>query len=469
MLLLIWLLLAPVCSQIIEVSHGQLPVVFAHPHDGTEVPVGWPDRQDGCVVAPSTAECSWGNACVNQTRDSSECSARKLRDAFTREVAQHAVTALWNLTGAYPSIVVNNARRSKLDANRAVDEAAQDFPPAVQAWQEYHAALENLTSAAAQGPCGSALLLDMHGQAHLHGWVEVGYSLSSSKLAASDASMDSDAATYQDRSTVRHAARTAATAAQPYPFTTLLRDTPALPTLPPPSSVSLGGLLELSGFPSVPSPIRPDPAGQSYFSGGYTSQRWSSRDAAPGSPLYRVDALQVEMPQWIRWGNASVQLQFGTAVGHAVFHWMQRNHHIVLAGGQACWLAPAPSAPPSASPSVPPSARVTSTPTPSLGSSSAPSASISAAPTAPGVHPGSSGTAEETPLDQALGIGAIVGLVLGSVALMGGAAAAWHFGLCRGGKQPIKAQGGGKYELSPPAADPARLVAHVSPMHPREP
>ena len=443
-------------GEVISVSQGELPIVFAHPHDGTVYPAGWPDRTDGCIVPPSTNDCSWGGACLNRTLDSSNCAARTFRDSYTREVAQHAVEVLHNLTGAYPSIVVNHVHRSKLDANRDIAEATQDFEPAMQAWGDYHAAIGNLSSLAVGGRCNSALVLDMHGQAHLHGWVEVGYSLSSSKLGASDGDMAADPATYQDRSTVRHAARNAASTTVPYMFTSLLRDTPPATPGDPTLRVSLGGLLEDAGFDSVPSPEIPDPDGQSYFSGGYTSQRWSSRDAVIGSDLYRVDAIQVEMPRWIRFGNSSVQQSFGTALGHAVFQWVQHNHRIQLAGGNPCWAAAAPSASPlvSATPSSTPSATVSATP--------------SATPSSTAL-PGSGNTGENNTQAEGLGTGAVAGITVGAVALVAGAAAAWYLGACRprGGTAKVKqgSTAGGEYELPASGEQQSRLVSHTSPIH----
>ncbi len=455
-------------AEYIQVTIGDLPIVVAHAHDGTIEPPGWPDRTDGCLIPPSTSDCSWGPICDSHTRDASNCGARTLRDTYTRAVAQHAMDTLHNMTGALPTVVVNTARRSKLDANRALPEAAQGFPAAEAAWSEYHAAIGNATQRAVASACGSALVLDMHGQAHAHGWVELGYSLWSSKLEASDSTMTAAPASYADLSTVRHATRLAAAAPAGYNFTSILRDTPAANPVQPQQRVSLGGMLEDAGFASVPSNMRPDPQGQSYFSGGYTSQRWSSKDADPSSYLCNVDAIQVEMPRWIRWGNSSVQRQFGTALGAAVLHWVQRNHRVKLTGSDACWAAvpqPSSSVSPTASPAALPNATVSASTSPSVPPSQLPSATVtataaaavsatasgsaSAAPSTAQLPPGNAQTSTDSTGGE-LGTAGIVGIAAGvavlcSVLLF----AAWRLGVCGSSKQQVKAaSNSSKYSAS---------------------
>jgi hypothetical protein len=49
--------------------------------------------------------------------------------------------------------------------------------------------------------------------------------------------------------------------------------------------MSMGDLLELRSYPSVPSPTYPDPGGQPYFNGGYNTRRHGSRDGGPVSGM----------------------------------------------------------------------------------------------------------------------------------------------------------------------------------------
>lgn len=415
-----------------------LPIIFAHPHDGTEVPAGWPARTDGCML-PGAADCSWGDACDGQSLDPASCAARTNRDSFTRLVGAFAEERLWELTGARPMVVSNLLARSVLDANRALPEAAQDWPPAVQAWYNYTAAVDAAVANATAGPCRSALFLDMHGQAHSHGLLELGYALSSSRLAASDEDMAAAPGTYQDRSTVR----VAVSRLGPLPFSTLLRDSPPHPNTS--AWVSMGGMMQARGVGTIPSPAHPDASGGlQYFSGGYSTRRWSSLDADPPS-TYPVDAVQVEIPNPVRWGNTTVRRHFGRALGEVVLEWMQRFHGVQLAGSAACWAPPpAPAASATSTPA--------STPQPSTAPSAAASASASVAPGGQGAGGGGAassggGGSPAFPPEAGWAIGAV-----GMVAVV--ALAAWAVLRCRRkGRQPATND-----PSSAPPADDVQLV-----------
>jgi hypothetical protein len=174
-------------------------------------------------------------------------------DSNTIELGRAVAQAFVARSGRAPHLVIVHLRRTKLDANREVGEAAQGQAAAIQAWTEYHGFItQALTSSSVQ--MGRGLYIDLHGHGHAIARLELGYLLSSSTLGLSDGDLNSNGSATQ--SSLRLAApRTSAT------FAELLRG----PT-------SLGGLLQ-AHTPSVPSPAAPSPGDDPYFTGGYSTER----------------------------------------------------------------------------------------------------------------------------------------------------------------------------------------------------
>ncbi len=217
--------------QYIEYVAGDLPIIVSAPHGGYEEPLEIPDR-------------TWGTTS---------------RDRQTQELIRVIGAAIHDRTGRHPHLVVSRLHRSKLDPNRDIDEAAQGNPFAEWAWNEFHGFIE-AAEQAVEEEYGKGFYIDLHGHGHDIQRLELGYLLSATDLARSDAELAQPE--YVDRSSIHTLAGEAASG-----FVALLRG----PT-------SLGGLLAERGFPSVPSPAQPDPGWQPYFSGGYNTRRHGSRD-----------------------------------------------------------------------------------------------------------------------------------------------------------------------------------------------
>ena len=66
------------------------------------------------------------------------CGATTVRDSFTQELTRLIREDLFELTGSYPTMVINLLSRVKLDANRDINEATFGEEGAVLAWEEYH-------------------------------------------------------------------------------------------------------------------------------------------------------------------------------------------------------------------------------------------------------------------------------------------------------------------------------------------
>ncbi|MBM3750216.1 MAG: hypothetical protein FJW21_03410 [Acidimicrobiia bacterium] len=174
-------------------------------------------------------------------------------DTNTIELGQAISQAFVTRLGRRPHLVIVHLRRTKLDANREVVEAAQGNADAIRAWNEYHAFVE-LAMAAVRQRSGTGLYIDLHGHGHAKARLELGYLLSAATLNGTDAQLNGSnaAASSSLRLLAQQSSLTSAA---------LLR-----------GASSLGGLLE-GRVPSVPSPSAPSPGSDPYFDGGYSTSR----------------------------------------------------------------------------------------------------------------------------------------------------------------------------------------------------
>ena len=229
----------------IEYLPGTLPLVIAAPHGGSLRPDGIPNRTFGRVA----------------------------QDSNTQEMARLLREELLQRFGGAPHVIICRLHRLKVDCNRELNEAAQGDKTAVRAWQDFQGFVKKATDQVRQSyPAG--LFIDLHGHRHPEGRVEIGYLLSASILARSDAELEADKSIVATTGIRELAERSPAT------FVELLRG---------PSS--LGGLLQKRGYASVPSPAFPGPKeGEEYFPGGYNTATHGSRNGGV------VSGLQIECP-----------------------------------------------------------------------------------------------------------------------------------------------------------------------------
>ena len=219
------------------------------------------------------------------------CDATTATDLYTMELTNKIREELFALTGEYPTVVINLLDRSKLDANRDIDEATFGDPTAEEAWYEFHACIDNAKNAMiAAGERG--LFFDIHGHGHSIDWAELGYLLSGSEL---DSGNSIDPAT----TSIRYLASIAG-----IPFEELLR-----------GSESFGAYFEDEGYLAVPSPLNPGPDGNSYFSGGYNTERHGSLNGGI------IDAIQIESARVHRedWNG-----NYGPAMARIMYRYLNR-------------------------------------------------------------------------------------------------------------------------------------------------
>jgi len=246
-------------SNYIEYIAGDMPVIFSVPHGGELTPPEIPDRQPAARF-PDYATIS---------------------DAYTEELALALHQTFRDYFGHSPHVIICRLKRTKVDCNREIEEAAGTNALARQAWHEFHDYINSAARAVVAGT-GRGLYIDLHGQSHPLKRVELGYLLSARLLTNSDAVLNQPG--YASGSSLRVLA-----AEVRVPFSELLR-----------GSNSLGGLLLAQGYPSLPDPAMPSPWGAAnatvapdeaalYFSGGYNTRRHSA--AGQGGP---IDGVQLE-------------------------------------------------------------------------------------------------------------------------------------------------------------------------------
>ena len=257
----------------VEYIPGELPVILSAPHGGSLTPSEITDRTDGTTVT----------------------------DTNSKETLLAVRTALLERTGKAPHVVISHLRRTKLDPNREIVEAAQGNPFAENAWEEFHAYIE-VASATVTKTYGSGFYIDLHGHGHAIARAELGYLLSSSQLNRTDTEINAQGLATQ--SSIR-----ALAASSPLPFAQLLR-----------GATSLGGTMQKEGVRSVPSPGDPSPGSDDYFSGGYNTSRHGSLQAGR-----TVSSVQIELPYPGIRDTATNRQAFGLALARALEAYMTEH------------------------------------------------------------------------------------------------------------------------------------------------
>lgn len=262
---------------------GNLPLIISASHGGALVPTTIPNRS-----------C---NGCVTVT------------DAFTQELAELLLDKIKDYTGCDAHVVINQLKRTKLDANRAIEEAALGNAEAELAWNEYHGFMDSAKVDVSRN-WGRGLVIDLHGHGHDIQRLELGYRVSGSELRMSDYELDViDISDSPIRSFIHSAGITLSEALR--------------------GPESLGALFMDSGYDAVPSDeIAAPESGEAYFSGGYITDRYGSGDGG------QIDAIQIECNQDVRFTN-SARERFADSLAVVLLDFLDTHYHMNLRSG-AC-------------------------------------------------------------------------------------------------------------------------------------
>jgi hypothetical protein len=271
---------------------GSLPIIFSVPHGGLVAPAFIPNRT---CNSPTTV---WDN--------------------YTIELSRQLDTALFNLTGCRPHLIICNLRRTKVDCNRNIADGACGNSVAETTWTEFQNFIQS-AQATAQGQfSGIAFYIDLHAHGHTIQQLELGYGISATALTNSDNTLNTPA--YINISSIGNLVSTNVNGST---HAELLRGMNAF-----------GTLLGNSGFPAVPSQQTPDPAGNPYYSGGYNTRNHTC--ILPGNT---VNGLQIESPASV-WGSYLSRKSFADSTAAVLVRYLQIHHNLNLLSN--CGLAPLP-------------------------------------------------------------------------------------------------------------------------------
>jgi len=267
----------------VEYHPGNLNIIISVPHGGRLKPASIPDRDAGCCV---NGKVVYDHKCGN--KDYMHHTVRTKSDVYTSELSIMVAAELLQLTKRSPHIVINQLYRAKLDANCALEKATFNVDEAKTAWYKYHECIDG----AKHCINGPGLFLDIHGQSHPEGWVELGYTLTAEQL---------DECSYKASMTsVRSIAERTGL------------DIHRLIC----GEHSFGACLETEGYPAVPSLSQPSPKGKHYYTGGYNTERHGSKTSG------MIDGIQIECPRTVR--KESTAPAFSKALAQAVYKFWLR-------------------------------------------------------------------------------------------------------------------------------------------------
>jgi len=227
---------------------GNIPLILSIPHGGDITPSEISNRTYGVTVTDSNT-VELGIA---------------IRNYFY---------ANYNIR---PYVIINNLKRTKLDANRDRVEAAQGNIYAERAFDEFHFYIENAREDIIS-KFGTGVLFDIHGHGinpdgfnDLRTWI--GYLLTSDELDNSNDYIDQNIS-INDVSI----------------YSLLNSSGQSLSDLLSGPS-SLGALFEENNYGALPSPESRSPEGMRYFSGGYNTFRYGT------NRNFNFSSIQLEFP-----------------------------------------------------------------------------------------------------------------------------------------------------------------------------
>ena len=227
---------------------GNIPVILSIPHGGDLSPLEISNRTYGVSVT----------------------------DSNTIELGMAIRNYFFTNFNVRPYLVVNNLKRTKLDANREIVEAAQGNLYAEHAFNEFHHYIESARQEIINN-FNTGFLLDIHGHGvnpdgfyDMRTWI--GYLLTGDELDNSDSYIDQNISI--NNTSIYSLINTSSES-----LSNLIR-----------GPYSLGSLFEKNSFTALPSVSSPSPEGMRYFSGGYNTFLYGT------NRNFDFNAIQLEFP-----------------------------------------------------------------------------------------------------------------------------------------------------------------------------
>ena len=154
----------------IEYIPGNLPIIISAPHGGIQQS----GETIGGTFYPDNDSSLPDRSCGTNERDDNT-------DILIREIQKE----IFELTGCYAHVIINNLHRSKLDPNREVNEATCGNANATDHWNAFHGFIDQ-ASASVEANWGKGIYIDLHGQSHSVPRIEAGYNITAAELNSSD-------------------------------------------------------------------------------------------------------------------------------------------------------------------------------------------------------------------------------------------------------------------------------------------
>uniref|UniRef100_UPI000A634811 immunoglobulin-like domain-containing protein n=1 Tax=Kordia zhangzhouensis TaxID=1620405 RepID=UPI000A634811 len=168
----------------IEYIPGNLPIIISAPHGG----VLQSGQTIGGIFYPDNDSSLPDRNCGTNERDDNT-------EILVREIQKE----IFQLTGCYAHVIINNLHRSKLDPNREINEATCGNANAADHWNAFHNFIDQ-ASASVEANWGKGLYIDLHGQSHSIPRIEAGYNITANELNVADL----NASNIINKSTIRH-------------------------------------------------------------------------------------------------------------------------------------------------------------------------------------------------------------------------------------------------------------------------
>ncbi|WP_034057399.1 T9SS type A sorting domain-containing protein [Lacinutrix jangbogonensis] len=151
----------------IEYIRGNMPIIISAPHGGviqSGETIGGTFYPDNDSALPDR-----------------NCGGSDVRDDNTDILIHEIQQSVFDQTGCYPYIIINNLHRSKLDPNRESTEATCSDTDALFYWNAYHDFIDDASNRV-MNTYGKGLYIDLHGQNHGIPRIEAGYNILAADL-----------------------------------------------------------------------------------------------------------------------------------------------------------------------------------------------------------------------------------------------------------------------------------------------
>lgn len=266
-------------EEFVTFKKGNFPLLIVAPHGG--------DRKPQWI----------------QNRDCED--AITVKDQYTLGIAFQIENEL-KQRGYNPYMVLAKIHRIKVDLNQPLANSFCEDNAPEGLWKLFHNQIETYRSEVIK-KFGRGLLIDLHGHGHTNQRIELGYLLSGEQLREINENEFRSSDVTSIQSMIEN---------HPEKLSLL-----ALLS----GQHSLGTLLSIAGYPTVPSNEDPAPLkGDPFFSGGTNTQRYGSKNRAG------VDAIQIELNrQYIR-ETPGDREQFALEFAQILTDYMHLHYYDIL-------------------------------------------------------------------------------------------------------------------------------------------